>query len=82
KIAIEVDAIGYAIATNEPSRAQRSWRAEFRAIEYEIELMRKQSLQQRSPEAYQALTSTFRRVWSTTRIVERMHRNTDVSTAG
>ena len=82
KIANEVDAIGYAIATNEPSRAQRSWRAELRAIEYEIELMRKQSLPQRAPEAYQALTSTFRRVWSSTRVVERMHRNTNLATAG
>lgn len=82
KIATEVDAIGYGIASNEPSRARRSWRAEFRAIEYEIELMRKRQLPQTAPEAYQALTSTFRRVWSSTRIVERMHRNTNWETAG
>ncbi|GAB3626053.1 Inner membrane protein YccS [Pandoraea terrae] len=76
KIGREVDAIGYAIAVNEPSKPRRSWRAEFRAIEYEIELMRKQQVPQRSPEAYQALAATFRRVWSATRVVEKMHRNT------
>lgn len=80
KIATEVDAIGYAIAVNQPSVARRSWRAELRAIEYEIDVMRKQQFPQRSPEPYQALTSTFRRVWSATRIVERMHKNTTFDT--
>ncbi|PSB91682.1 FUSC family protein [Candidatus Pandoraea novymonadis] len=80
KVATEVDTIGYAIAINQSSIPRRSWRAELRAIEYEIETMRKQNIQQHSTEPYQALTSTFRRVWSVTRIVERMHKNTILET--
>jgi uncharacterized membrane protein YccC len=76
KAAADLEDIGLAALQNEPSSQRINAKAELRAIEYEIELMRKRDLPNKSPEAYAASVSAFRRVWSALRLIERMHRNT------
>ena len=51
--------------------------AEIRALEYEIELLKRKDFPIQEPEGYAALVSTFRRIWSATRCIEHMRRNTD-----
>lgn len=76
KVAAEVDRAGYAIASSQRLPRQRStWKAEFRAIEYEIEQLKKRRFQEQEAETYDALVSTFRRVWSAARIAEKLRRN-------
>ncbi|HKT66980.1 MAG TPA: FUSC family protein, partial [Burkholderia sp.] len=43
--------------------------------EYEIELMRKKNFPATNAEAYAAVLATFRRIWSATRLIDRMRRN-------
>ena len=50
-------------------------KAELRAIEFEIELMRKQDLPAKNPEAYSAVSSNFRRIWSATRLIDKMRKS-------
>ncbi|ACC70932.1 FUSC family membrane protein [Paraburkholderia phymatum] len=75
KAAADLEDIGLAVLQNEPPRARISVKAELRAIEYEIELMRKRDLPNRHPEAYSTISASFRRVWSATRLIERMRKN-------
>ncbi|TAL55770.1 FUSC family protein [Pandoraea sp.] len=75
KAAADVDSVGFAIASDQPARSRSSWKAEFRAIEYEIELLKEKRFQQDMPDAYDALVATFRRVWSTSRQIEKLYRN-------
>ena len=76
KAAADLEDVGLAVLQNIPSSQRINAKAELRAIEYEIELMRKRDLPNKSPEAYAAIVSAFRRVWSALRLIERMHRNT------
>ncbi|MCG1054616.1 FUSC family protein [Mycetohabitans sp. B5] len=82
KAATDLEDIGLAVLQDRPSAQRINAKAELRAIEYEIELMRKKALPTTNPEAYSAIVSAFRRVWSAQRLIERMHRNTrvDIST--
>ncbi|MEM5437315.1 FUSC family protein [Paraburkholderia diazotrophica] len=75
KAALDLEDIGLAVLQNEPPRARISVKAELRAIEYEIELMRKQDLPAKNPEAYSAVSATFRRIWSATRLIDKMRKN-------
>ncbi|MPW19784.1 AraE protein [Paraburkholderia sp. CNPSo 3157] len=75
KAACDLEDIGLAVLQNEPPRARISVKAELRAIEYEIELMRKQDLPAKNPEAYSAVSATFRRIWSATRLIDKMRKN-------
>ncbi|SEI39345.1 FUSC family protein [Paraburkholderia diazotrophica] len=75
KAASDLEDIGLAVLQNEPPRARISVKAELRAIEYEIELMRKQDLPAKNPEAYSAVSATFRRIWSATRLIDKMRKN-------
>jgi uncharacterized membrane protein YccC len=50
-------------------------KAELRAIEFEIELMRKHDMPARNPEAYAAVSATFRRLWSATRLIDKMRQS-------
>lgn len=81
KSAQELDAIGLAVLQNHPSEPSVSMKAELRAIEYEIDKMRRKQLQVHNAEAYSAIASSYRRVWSVTRLVDRMHRNTRLESA-
>src|SRR5699024_8724831 len=48
------------------------FKAELRAIEYELELLRRQDLEGESLEAYQIVANHFRKVWSLSRNLERV----------
>ncbi|NEK55802.1 AraE protein, partial [Rhizobium leguminosarum] len=75
KAAADLEDIGLAVLQNEPPRARINVKAELRAIEFEIEQMRKQDLPKKNPEAYSAVSASFRRVWSATRLIDRMRKN-------
>ncbi|WP_109479481.1 FUSC family membrane protein [Paraburkholderia sp. C35] len=75
KAAADLEDIGLAVLQNEPPRARINVKAELRAIEYEIELMRKQDMPKKNPEAYSAISATFRRIWSATRLIDKMRKN-------
>ncbi|MDE1184601.1 FUSC family membrane protein [Paraburkholderia sp.] len=75
KAAADLEDIGLSVLQNHPPRARVNVKAELRAIEFEIELMRKQELPTKNPEAYSAISATFRRLWSATRLIDKMRRN-------
>ncbi|NUY31204.1 AraE protein [Paraburkholderia sp. JPY303] len=75
KAAEDLEEIGLAVLQNQAPRKRVNVKAELRAIEYEIELMRKQELPTENPEAYSAVSSNFRRIWSATRLIDKMHRS-------
>ncbi|SMG27583.1 FUSC family protein [Paraburkholderia susongensis] len=75
KAAEDLEEIGLAVLQNQAPRRRVNVKAELRAIEFEIELMRKRDLPEQNPEAYSAVSSNFRRIWSATRLIDRMHRS-------
>ncbi|VCU72511.1 Inner membrane protein YccS [Pigmentiphaga humi] len=79
KLSQDTESVGLAVTQGEPSRSRISVKAEIRAIEYEIELLKQQGFPQAEPEAYAALISTFRRARNAAYIVERLHRHTDLA---
>ncbi|WP_133649161.1 FUSC family protein [Paraburkholderia flava] len=82
KAAADLEDIGLAVLQNRPPRARVNVKAELRAIEFEIDVMRKQELPAKNPDAYQAVSGTFRRIWSATRLIDRMRKSlsTDAAT--
>jgi uncharacterized membrane protein YccC len=76
KAASDLEDVGLAILQDRPSRPRINIKAELRAIEYEVEQMRKQDVPTKNPEAYAAVVATYRRLWSASRLIEKMHRNT------
>ncbi|MFM0200064.1 FUSC family membrane protein [Paraburkholderia fungorum] len=75
KSAADLEEIGLAVLQNQPPRTRVNVKAELRAIEFEIEVMRKQDLPAKNPEAYSAISSTFRRIWSATRLIDKMRKS-------
>ncbi|MGF6569541.1 putative membrane protein YccC [Paraburkholderia sp. GAS333] len=75
KAAEDLEEIGLAVLQNHAPRKSVNVKAELRAIEFEIELMRKQDLPAKSPEAYAAVSSNFRRIWSATRLIDKMRKS-------
>ncbi|KND52709.1 putative membrane protein [Candidatus Burkholderia verschuerenii] len=76
KASADLEEIGLAVLQNNPAPKQISMKAELRAIEYELELMRKNGLPEKNPEAYAAAAAVFRRLWSATRLIDKMRRRT------
>ncbi|CAH2810572.1 MAG: Putative transmembrane protein [Candidatus Burkholderia crenata] len=76
KSALDLEDIGLAVLQNRPARARINVKAELRAIEYELDQMRRHEVPQKNPEAYSAVSSAFRRLWSATRLIDRMRRQT------
>ncbi|BAN22711.1 FUSC family protein [Caballeronia insecticola] len=76
KASADLEEIGLAVLQNNPAPRQISMKAELRAIEYELELMRKHGLPEKNPEAYTAAAAVFRRLWSATRLIDKMRRRT------
>ncbi|MEX3592513.1 MAG: FUSC family membrane protein [Burkholderia sp.] len=74
KAASDLETVGLAVLENRASQPRISVKAELRAIEYEIELMRKKNFAQTNPEAYATVLATFRRIWSATRLINKMCR--------
>ena len=75
KAARDLEDVGLAVLHDRRPEAHVNMKAEMRAIEYEIELMRKQGLPERNPEAYAAASSSFRRIWSGVRFIDKMKKN-------
>ncbi|MFL9907150.1 FUSC family protein [Paraburkholderia sp. RL17-337-BIB-A] len=75
KSAADLEEIGLAVLQNQPPRTRVNVKAELRAIEFEIDVMRKQDLPAKNPEAYSAISSTFRRIWSATRLIDKMRKS-------
>jgi uncharacterized membrane protein YccC len=76
KASADLEEIGLAVLHNNAAPKQISMKAELRAIEYELELMRKHGLPEKNPEAYAAAAAVFRRLWSATRLIDKMRRRT------
>ncbi|RDU97166.1 FUSC family protein [Trinickia dinghuensis] len=75
KAASDLEEIGLAVLQNRKPDSRVNMKAEMRAIEYEIEVMRKQNLPERNPEAYAAASATFRRIWSAVRLIDKMKKS-------
>ncbi|OAJ54355.1 FUSC family protein [Paraburkholderia ginsengiterrae] len=75
KAAGDLEELGLAVLQNQAPRRRVNLKAELRAIEFEIDLMRKQDLPAKNHEAYSAISATFRRVWSATRLIDKMHKS-------
>ncbi|WP_175881839.1 FUSC family membrane protein [Burkholderia sp. BCC0044] len=75
KAAADLEEVGLSVLENRAPHSHISVKAELRAIEYEIELMRKKNFAATNAEAYAAVLATFRRIWSATRLIDRMRRN-------
>jgi uncharacterized membrane protein YccC len=75
KAAADLEDIGLAVLQNRVPRAGVNVKAELRAIEYELELLKERDLPSSDPEAYAAISASFRRIWSATRLIERMRRS-------
>jgi uncharacterized membrane protein YccC len=75
KAAADLEEIGLAVLQNQPPRSRVNVKAELRAIEFEIELMRKHDMATKNPEAYSAVSATFRRIWSATRLIDKMRKS-------
>ncbi|MGN6667246.1 MAG: FUSC family protein [Trinickia sp.] len=72
KAASNLEEIGLAVLQNRRPDSRVHVKAEMRAIEYELELMRKQGLPERNPEAYASASGSFRRIWSAVRLIDKM----------
>ncbi|MFM0739834.1 FUSC family membrane protein [Paraburkholderia xenovorans] len=75
KSAADLEEIGLAVLQNQAPRVRVNVKAELRAIEFEIDVMRKRDLPRKDPEAYSAVSSTFRRIWSATRLIDKMRKS-------
>jgi uncharacterized membrane protein YccC len=75
KAAEDLEEIGLAVLQNHAPRTRVNVKAELRAIEFEIELLRKQDLPNKNPEGYSAVSSSFRRIWSATRLIDKMRKS-------
>ncbi|WP_322032945.1 FUSC family protein [Paraburkholderia sp. J76] len=75
KAAADLEDIGLAVLQNEAPRASVNVKAELRAIEYELDQLKKRDLAASDPEVYAAISASFRRIWSATRLIDRMRRN-------
>jgi uncharacterized membrane protein YccC len=77
KLGQDVEAVGLAIARDMPTGRHINVKAEIRAIEYEIELLKESDFPRTNAEAYTALIMTFRRARNAVHIVDRLHRHAD-----
>ena len=82
KLALDIETVGLAVIQNEPAVRHVNIKAELRAIEYEIELLKKNDFSRTEPDAYTALITTFRRARNGANIVDRLHRHTHSSNIG
>jgi uncharacterized membrane protein YccC len=82
KASADLEEIGLAVLQNNAAGRQISMKAELRAIEYELELMRKHGLPEKNAEAYTAAAAVFRRLWSATRLIDKMRRRTREDASG
>jgi uncharacterized membrane protein YccC len=75
KAAQDLEEIGLAVLQDRPSESRVNVKAELRAIEYELELLRSETAAPSNPEAYAAASASFRRIWSGIRHIEKMKKS-------
>ncbi|PPK47540.1 putative membrane protein YccC [Trinickia symbiotica] len=75
KAARDLEEVGLAVLQNRAPDSRINVKAELRAIEYELELVRKGHSAQANPEAYAAATTSFRRIWSGIRLIDKMKKS-------
>ncbi|HWX13074.1 MAG TPA: FUSC family protein, partial [Trinickia sp.] len=77
KAAQDLEGIGLDALRRRAADSRTNAKAELRAIEYELELMRKDPVSETNPEteAYAAASTSFRRVWSGIRLIEKMRQS-------
>ncbi|RKP50272.1 FUSC family protein [Pararobbsia silviterrae] len=76
KLADDLEHVGLAVLRDTPVDERTHTKAEFRAIEYEIEQLRKKHYPAQHPEAYSAVVASYRRIWSAARVLDKMRANT------
>jgi len=77
KMSIDLDRLALAVSRNRRATRRASVKAELRAIEYEIEQLRKDGLNARDPEVYALLIQIQRRLRNAARVVERLYEHTE-----
>lgn len=73
KMSLDIDRIALAVSRNRAVRSRSSVKAEIRALEYEIDQMRRANLQQTDPDLYALCVQILRRLRNTANIVDRMY---------
>ncbi|HTJ92174.1 MAG TPA: FUSC family membrane protein, partial [Pararobbsia sp.] len=76
KLADDLEHVGLAVLRDTTADERVHTKAEFRAIEYEIEQLRKKDYPTLHPEAYSAIVASYRRIWSAARVLDKMRANT------
>jgi uncharacterized membrane protein YccC len=76
KLAGDLEYVGLAVLRDTPAEERVHTKAEFRAIEYEIDQLRKKNFPNEHPEAYSAIVASYRRVWGAARVLDKMRANT------
>jgi len=72
KLAGNLQYIALCVARNQPAVEQHSTKAELRAFEYDLELLKRQGLPVNHPEVHALLVQVLRRLRNASRIVSRM----------
>jgi len=72
KMALELERIALAVTQERKLTRRNSVKAELRALEYEIETMKRDGFSQREPETYSLCIQILRRLRNVNRLVERM----------
>ncbi len=73
KMSLDLDRIALAVSRNRAARHRSSVKAETRALEYEIDQMRRAGLQQSDPDLYALCVQILRRLRNTANIIDRMY---------
>ncbi|MGI4814097.1 MAG: FUSC family protein, partial [Janthinobacterium lividum] len=76
KSAHDLEEAGIAGLRGRATGARVRAKAELRAIEYELEQMRRKDVPSREAEAYSAVVSTYRRIWRASRLIEKIRADT------
>jgi uncharacterized membrane protein YccC len=79
KMSLDLNRIAVALSMGRAEQRRSSVKAELRAIEYEIEQLRRQGLGEREPETMALIIQVLRRLRNAARIVERLAEHTKAS---
>ena len=73
KMSLDIDRIALAVSRNRAVRRRSSVKAEVRALEYEVDQMRRANMQQTDPDLYALCVQILRRLRNTANIVDHMY---------
>ncbi|CAB3784810.1 FUSC family protein [Pararobbsia alpina] len=76
KLAGDLEYVGLSVLRDTQAAERVHTKAEFRAIEYEIDQLRKKNFPNEHPEAYASIVASYRRIWSAARVLDKMRANT------